>query len=115
MAELNSLIDELDGSAADYLLLEDHGPEHGHCLFRGQFQNQDIVWDCHIHPLLQNDASENGSRSRQYIDISQQKNDKSLRIEIGLNVISITRAVVLKSIIMVRQFKNLDYGRHEWK
>lgn len=115
MVELSSLIEELDGSAADYLLFDDHTPEHGHCLFRGRFQGQDVVWDCHLHPLLHPDYLDSGTPQRQFIDIAQQKNYISQRIDIGLNVININKAVVLKSIIMVRQYKNLAYGRHQWK
>lgn len=115
MAELQKLIERLDGSAADYLLFNDHSSEHGHCLFRGQFNGQDVVWDCHIHPLDQPGTANNASSSRQFIDIAQQKNYISRRIDIGLNVITINNAVILKTIIMVRQYKNLAVGRHEWK
>jgi hypothetical protein len=115
VAEPSSLIEELDGSAADYLLFDDHSPEQGHCLFRGTFQGQNVIWDCHIHPLLNPARRNQETPPRHFIDIAQQKNYISQRIDIGLNVINITRAVVLKSVIMVRQYKNLDYGRHEWK
>jgi len=114
VVECEQALQHFEESGLDYLPLADHGPHHGHLLFRGPFLGREVVWDCHILPLLDPHRPA-GEASRQFIDIPLQKNNNCQHIELGLDVITISNAVVLKCIIMVRQYKNLAYGHHQWK
>jgi hypothetical protein len=83
--------------------------------FTGPFQGVTIVWDAYLHTLAYyvNEHSLKGQSMRQFIEVGD-VGENGRRIRIGLNLSLIDEPVILKSIIMVRQYRRLAPGRHEF-
>lgn len=86
--------------------------------FPGKFDNQPVLWHAEIGTLAY--YIENGERAagrddaiRQFIEVGNTGNDGRM-IRIGLKVACIDEAVIKKCIIMIRQYKYLSFGRHEY-
>jgi hypothetical protein len=87
--------------------------------FSGHFQGRPVVWDASIVTLEQEyrlgRAGNPATRSaglRPFIEVGPDRNGIRT-VRIGLNVERIDEPVILKSIIMIRQYKRLHEGRHE--
>lgn len=84
------------------------GPGDEHCrsvCFKGPFQGREIVWFAHIRAR--------GAGNRSYIRISD-IGDSQAEIEIGLPVARIDTPTIKKTIVMIRQYKHLRPGRHDF-
>jgi len=93
------------------------GKSKVHIHFPGQFNNNKIIWDATIQTLesIELDKSEKGIK--QFIHIIDNGNDVNndiKSISIGLNVKSISKPEILKTIIMITNYKDLRIGRHEY-
>lgn len=92
---------------------------HGyvHIRFGGRFQNQDTIWDAHLYSLAYYINNVAGAacaeQARQFIHVGSQC-DGLRELSIGLNVPVIDEPTIQKSIIMIRQYKNLRSGQHEY-
>lgn len=90
-----------------------------HIRFPGRFQEQEIIWDARLLTLqneYQQHASQNNESSRiyrQYIEISPGK-DNLVPITVALNVPEFDEPTILKTIIMIHNYKRLRFGRHEF-
>jgi hypothetical protein len=87
------------------------------CHFRctGPFQGELIIWDAYLQTLsyyVRNHARHNPS-VRQFIEVGDMGEHGRL-IRIGLNLPIIDEPVILKTLIMIRQYKRLAPGRHEF-
>ena len=85
-------------------------------LFEGPFNGQTVTWQTHLitckfYKQLNNIANK---KIKQFIDIAPAIKDNHYEIMICLNINRITKAEILKTIIMIRQYKNLAIGRHEF-
>jgi hypothetical protein len=87
--------------------------------FSGPFQGRPVVWDASIVTLEREyrlgQAANPAARStglRPFIEVGPDRNGIRT-IRIGLDVARIDEPVILKSIIMIRQYKRLHEGRHE--
>lgn len=95
-------------------------PDHDYARFRftGMFEGEETVWDAHLYTLAYYvyqvaKFSQPAAAVRQFIHVGDMgKNGR--RIEIGLNLKSIDKGAIIKTIIMVRQYKRLAAGRHEY-
>lgn len=76
--------------------------------FIGRFQAEEVVWDAELIALA---ATEGGAA--QFLDIGA-PTARGIPIRIGLGVACIDRPTVIKTIIMVRNYKRLRQGRHEF-
>lgn len=101
-----------------YELLDRNGKEQCHFRFSGIFEGQPVVWDAELVTLsyycdccLRNGSTKR--KMRQFIDVGDM-NETGRYIHIGLNIASIDEPAILKTIIMIRQYKHLSYGRHEF-
>lgn len=84
-----------------------------HIQFPGKLDNKKVIWDAKIQTLKSIAQSNPDIGIRQYIDISY--DDAVMKsISIGLNVKIISRPEILKTIIMITNYKNLHLGRHEY-
>jgi len=102
--------------AAKLLSLTDSSAEFE---FEGRFDGAEVVWQCELHTLASLAQRSRQSNQRQFIEIqsqpvSQQQGKPVLQIMIGLNVPKIDAAVIEKTTIMVRNYKRLQAGRHEY-
>jgi len=87
------------------------------CLLRfiGNFEGQPVVWHAHLQTLrnyAENTSTAESSGLRQFIQLDKQQDRYRLRI--GLNLEKIDEAAILRTIIMIRQYKRLHQGRHEY-
>ena len=101
---------------AKLLSLTDSSAE---CIFEGRFDGADVIWQCELHTLASLAQRSHQSSQRQFIEIqsqpvSQQQGKPVLPITIGLNVPKLDAAVIEKTTIMIRNYKRLQTGRHEY-
>jgi len=87
-----------------YTLLEPLRAERARFSFSGPFENREIRWDATLVAL---------ASGRSYIDIGAEAGGRRI-VQIGLAVPVIDAAVVLRTIVMLRQYKRLRAGRHEF-
>lgn len=85
--------------------------------FTGRFQGRDVIWNATVTTLARHNRQHAGSSGplarRQFIDIAP--GDGTVRdIVVGLDLATIDHPVLLKTIIMIRKYKRLHAGRHEF-
>ena len=96
-------------------LLSPLGETICHLRFTGPFLGAQIIWDAYLQTLSYyvSEYALPQSSARQFIEVGEATEHGRL-IRIGLNVPSIDEPVILKSLIMVRQYKRLAPGRHDY-
>ena len=115
VSDLQSLLEK---QAIDYLFVDRVSDKHASVKFLGKFKQQTVVWDAIIRTLTDyyetelKYLSDHSVELKQFIDI--EKKDTGYKIMLVLNLDKIDRAAIQKSIMMVRQYKRLDIGRHEY-
>jgi len=77
--------------------------------FNGYFRKKPVIW--HIHLSNQNLNPEN-STSRQYITIYPGENTGHMNAEIYLKIKKIKTSDIVKTIIMISQYRQLKVGTH---
>lgn len=92
-----------------YTLLAPLTTTRAHFQFEGPFDGQEIVWDAELLALGNIPASGHAGR-RAYIDIGE-SGPQGRSLQVGLNVAALDEAVVLRTIIMIRQYRRLRPGR----
>ncbi|MCW9013497.1 MAG: hypothetical protein OQL06_06905 [Gammaproteobacteria bacterium] len=108
--ELASRLKEL---ASEYELVDRCSAEKVRIRFIGGFKGREIVWDATISTLNEYRKSVSEDfKLRQFIEIALGENNYKLMI--GLNIGEIDKAAIKKSIIMIRNYKRLHIGRHEY-
>lgn len=105
-----------------YTLHQRRSPEHVEVQFSGTLLNQAVTWHAHIrtlrdyclHVLYTPHESPLTTRiqAQPFIDIKIQNNTHHLTVALNLPVID--DAVILRTIIMIRQYKRLQTGRHQY-
>lgn len=93
------------------------GPAGGASLrlrFSGSFEGRSVIWDATFTTLagLQAGNSE-GRPLRRFIEIGEE-NAHGIPLNVGLDVPCIDIPTVRKAITMIRQYKRLARGRHEY-
>ncbi len=89
-----------------YLLLEPVRPERARFRFTGRFAGREVIWNAELTPM------EPGEH-KQSIEVGE-PSGKEIPVKIRLALRQITRPDILKTILMIRNYKNLRTGRHEW-
>lgn len=88
--------------------------------FAGSFQGAPVLWDMHLYTLEcyrreYEGQGRSGSRGlRPFIDISPGAEDADYCLEVGLNVPLIDEPTIRKAVVMIRNYRRLRLGRHEW-
>lgn len=113
ITDVQELQRRLVGSHNDYLL-QDALPAHRvRLVFAGPFKGETVAWNACIETI---EAYAQHHRvdddPQQFIDIRCE--NEVYWIHIGLNVQQIDQAVIERSMIMVRNYKRLREGRHEY-
>lgn len=106
---------QLASRQQNYQLLSPLGEANCHIRFTGSFLGETIIWDATLQTLsyyVSKHALQD-RHARQFIEVGE-SGVHGRCIEIGLNVPIIDEPVILKSLIMVRQYKRLATGRHEF-
>lgn len=103
--------------SSDYVHVAPPQPGCAQIRFTGPFEGRPTLWDATVMTLahyrkIAGDPNP-GTPLRQFIEVGPQQGQLR-RLVIGLNVAEIDAAVLLKTIIMVRNYKRLHRGRHEY-
>ena len=101
----------------DYLHIPPSGDKCAHILFAGVFLGTDVIWDAHIMTLQYasraRDPDERQAGLRQFMEVGAIDNG-IVKLTLGLYEPEINPAVLTKSIIMIRKYRLLQTGRHEF-
>lgn len=100
-----------------YTLIKQDNEQHSHIEFNGQFQGKDVLWDTHFYSIKGYCSEKNihETNMKQFIDIQQPESDNSrLQLTIALNINKVNHQNIQKMMIMIKQYKNLSLGRHEY-
>ena len=105
------LFERLQQSPVEYIAHNVLGDTQAVIDFTGHFEGQPQVWHASVIALkVKGQVSE-----PQYIDVGEASlAQRLLNVEIGLQVERIEESTVLMVIKMMRQWKNLHRGRHEF-
>lgn len=109
-ASLQAFRRRLAAAAADYLLCaQDEVGGWAEFRFVGPFQGRDVIWNARLSVLPL--SAEGSPPPRQFIEVTP-RDALHYDLEVGLAVCRIDRATILKTIMMIRQYKRLRLGRH---
>lgn len=98
-----------------YTLIQQFNNQVAHIKFNGLFQGKEVTWDTHFFTLQGYMAQENikDTKLKQFIDIHVIE-PGIMRLTIALNITEVNEPNILKMMIMIKQYKNLSPGRHEY-
>jgi len=111
----------LSDSCIDYLALSPLDEAQVKIQFTGHFEGNPVLWSATIIALMAPEARPDvnaraKNRENQYINIKFESCGSILReVEVGLPVNSVDESTILKTMTMLRQFKNLRRGRYEYQ
>ena len=109
---LNAFRRRLEAAAAEYLLVaEDDQGGWAQFRFIGPFRGGSVIWNARLSVLPP--SPEGSPPPRQFIEVTR-RDTLNYDLDIGLAVSRIDRATILKAIVMIRQYKRLRPGRHEF-
>ena len=94
-------------SPTGYQALTPLGGAELHLRFRGPFEGKEVLWDAHFSTSRHHGAACN------YIDIGAE-GPEGRQLTVVLDVHCFDAPTILKAIIMVRQYRRLRPGRHEF-
>jgi hypothetical protein len=103
----------------DYLLLGRSGEQRAQLRFCGRFLGEPVVWNCEFITLaaLQSDRQQCRTAAtpgpRNFIEIGE-PGPQGVPLRVGLAVARIDQPAIQKMIIMIRNYKRLRRGRHEF-
>ncbi len=99
--------------ADDFLITGDaHKPEKKTFTFIGPLDGNPIIWNCQLQTLQSLAQSRQLKQMQQFIHIYN--NQEIYHLEIGLYLKQIDLATIKRTIIMIRQYKNLRSGQHNY-
>ena len=109
-------------SDREYQPLTPLGGQEAHIRFPGRLQGQPVTWDARLRTLeaVYRDMLARGEiRPDQTVTLSQfleiePAGEGVYNLRIGLDVPRIDEPTVLKTIIMIHNYKRLQPGRHEY-
>lgn len=81
--------------------------------FSGNFQKRPVIWDANITTIQRYYQNSDRDTRPQFMEI-QESSDSIYRLTVGLNLPIIDTPAIRKTIIMIRNYKLLKIGRHEW-
>ena len=98
-----------------YKLIQQTGSQAAHLQFDGPFQGKTVTWDTHFFTLqeYQKNHPNASQQTRQVIDI-EPLNADILKLTIALKIPEINHQNIQKMMIMIKQYKNLATGKHEY-
>lgn len=98
-----------------YTLIEQVSTQYAHIKFEGSFQGKTVTWDTHFFTLDGYSAENNDEQNitKQFINIKEY-NDNTMELTLALKISEINTPNIQKMIIMIKQYKNLAIGRHNY-
>ena len=116
--DIDAFKQQLDSTAQDFEPLSPLNAGYVHFRFIGDFLGESIIWDAHLYTLAYYvyevaNLSQTDASIRQFIHVGDE-GKTGHKIEIGLNLSSIDEPAITKTMIMLRQYKRLTNGRHQY-
>ena len=98
-----------------YTLIEQVNKQYAHIKFEGPFQGKTVTWDTHFYTLdgYSSINNEETNITKQFIHIKESNAD-TMELTLALNIPEINTPNILKMMIMIKQYKNLAIGRHDY-
>lgn len=98
-----------------YKLISQTNTQLAHIQFEGPFQGETVTWDTHFFTLNGYVAHKNNKDEvlKQFIMLESIE-DGLLKLTVALKIPEINHQNIQKMMIMVKQYKNLSLGRHEY-
>ncbi len=91
--------------------------QYAHFRFGGEFLQQPVIWDAHLYTLAYyfNEVVETCQppQARQFIEVGELSSSGRV-IRIALNLPVINEPAIIKTMIMIRQYKRLASGHYEY-
>lgn len=118
-ARLRELHQQLAQQGNRYLALSPIDQPRVRICFPGQIEGREIIWDADFRTLryeYEQVRAENtapASTIRQYIHIHPAQGER-VPIIVALNVPQFDEPAILKTLIMIHNYKRLRLGRHEF-
>lgn len=98
---------------ADYETLEPVGGDRLRLRFEGPFEGRVVTWNATFVTLRRLAAEQPDKVWRNFIDIGEPAGD-SAPLTVGLNVERFDQRTITMAVMMVRRYKRLRRGRHEY-
>jgi len=98
---------------SDYHLMEASNPQEIQFQFMGPFMGQEVIWHAHLMTLQEYNQHNDLNLNSQQMDI-EAIDPENYRIKIVLKLSQLNTASIIMCIKMVRQYKRLNLGRHNW-
>ena len=98
-----------------YKLINQTDTQLAHIQFEGPFQGKTVTWDTHFFTLNGYVAHKKNKDEmvKQFIMIESIE-DGLLKLTVALKIPEINHQNIQKMMIMVKQYRNLSLGRHEY-
>lgn len=106
-----SLQQHLQREGIEYRLIEEPSEAEARFEFVGRFDGRPVIWLTRLSALKA--MSDDTGDRMQYIEIGHET-DGRRELAVGLNLAHIDPPAILKTVIMIRNYKRLREGRHEW-
>ena len=98
-----------------YTLIEQVNTQYAHIKFEGSFQGKTVTWDTHFFTLDGYSSIHNHEQkiTKQFINIKESNAD-TMKLTLALKITEINTPNIQKMMIMIKQYKNLALGRHDY-
>jgi hypothetical protein len=100
-----------------YELINPGRDQYAHFRFSGKFLQQSVIWDAHLYTLAYyfNEVVETSQphQARQFIEVGEPSSSGRI-IRIALSLPVIDEPAIIKTMIMIRQYKRLASGHYEY-
>lgn len=106
-----SLQERLARDGVEYRLIAEPSGAEARFEFVGRFNGKPVIWRARLSALKA--RTEDTDDRMQYIEIGPET-DGRRELDVGLNLACIDPPAILKTVIMIRNYKRLREGRHEW-
>lgn len=114
--QLEQMRTALAAQGADFALLSPLPASRVHARFIGRFDNREVLWDMQLHTLARY------QQERDYLPDTTLRglmriapgSDHVYPLEVALNVPTIDEPTLKKTIVMMRNYKQLHLGLRTW-
>ena len=98
-----------------YTLIHQFNAQHAHIEFTGDFKGETVTWDTNFFTLEGFLAKENikDTNLKQFIDITPVQTGV-MKLTVVLKINEVNDPSIQKMMIMIKQYKELSIGRHEY-
>jgi hypothetical protein len=97
----------------DYSILDASPPDWVRIAFDGAFQGRAVRWEATVLTLRAAEHRSGAPQRRRFIDVHSVEAGRG-QVTVGLDVPAVDPPTLLKTVVMLRQWKRLGPGRHEF-